>query len=67
MPRFMVYYSTGEWGKAYFDAENIEHAEELLQEVMNGDLSPDELPAYNYSIKGGDGWEYEGLTEMEAN
>ena len=67
MPVFQVYYSTGEWGKAWFHADSTEHAEQLLEQVSNGDLSPDELPKYSFSQKGGDGWEYEGLTEVEAN
>lgn len=67
MPRFMVWYSTGEWGKAWFDAESLEQAEELLAEVMDGQRHYEDLPAYNFSVKGGDGWEYEGLTQMEAD
>lgn len=65
MARFMVWYSTTEYGKAFFTANNIEHAYELLDQIDSGELLPEELPEYNYKIKGGDGWDYQGLEELD--
>ena len=63
--RFMVWYSTTEYGKAYFTADNLEHAQELLDQIDSGELLPEELPEYNFKVKGGDGWDYEGLEELD--
>lgn len=62
---YMVWYSTGEYGKAWFKADNLEHAESLLDQIDQGELIPEELPDYEYKVKGGDGWEYEGLEELD--
>ena len=61
---YMVWYSTGEYGKAWFTADNLEHAHDLLAKVEQGDLSYDDLPDYEFNPKGGDGWEWSDLTEM---
>jgi hypothetical protein len=41
------------WNKWGFDADNLEHAKELIQQVEDGELSSEELPDFyekNYSI-----------------
>lgn len=61
---FMAWYSVGEYGKLWFTAEDEEQAEALLKKVSNGEMSPDDLPDYDSSVKGGDPWEFEGLVEL---
>lgn len=62
--QFMVWYSTTEYGKAYFTAENEEQALELLDQIDSGELLPEELPDYDFKVQGGDGWDWEGLVEL---
>jgi hypothetical protein len=61
----MVWYSTGEYGKAWFTADDMEHAQSLIDQVQEGEMSPEDLPDYIYKVKGGDGWESEGLEEQD--
>lgn len=65
MPRYQIYYSTGEWGKAWFTADDLEQAEDYLSQVKEGSILPIDLPDYDYSVKGGVGWDYEVLEEIE--
>jgi len=64
MPNYMTWYSLGEYGKLWFDADNEEHAKELLRQVVEGELSMDNLPNAQTSVKGGDDFEFESLEEM---
>lgn len=63
MKTFQMWYSTGEYGKMWFDAEDIDQARELVEKLEQGEISPDELPGFSSSIKGGDGWEFSDLQE----
>lgn len=65
MATFMAWYSTGEYGKLWFEAENIDEARELLDRVQRGEISVDELPGFDSSIKG-DGWEFDDLHELDG-
>ena len=52
-PRFVVMVHEEYWNKWGFDADNLEHAKELIQQVEDGELSSEELPDFyekNYSI-----------------
>ena len=40
---YMVYYQTGDYGKAWFKAENIEEAQALISKVEEGELDFNEL------------------------
>jgi hypothetical protein len=40
---YMVYYQTGDYGKAWFQAENIEEALDLISKVEEGELDFNEL------------------------
>ena len=63
MPSYLAHYSTGEYGKVWFDADSLEHAEQLVAEVIEGELLFDQLP--NMAIKPkGDELEIEGLEEL---
>jgi len=64
MPTYGGWYSSGEYGKLWFHANSMEHAEELIQSVRDGITSIDELPEVNTKVKG-DEWEIDGLTEMK--
>lgn len=65
MARFMTWYSTGEYGKLYFEADTPEQAQELLEQVQQGELDITELPNHYIKIKGGDGFEFENLEEID--
>jgi len=66
MKTFQVWYSEGEFGKAWFTARDREHAEALLEQVTAGDLRPAELPDFEFDVKGGDGWDWELLEEIKS-
>lgn len=65
MATYMTWYSLGEYGKLWFDADNKDHAEELLRQVVQGELSMDNLPNSQTNVKGGDDFEFESLEEMD--
>jgi hypothetical protein len=65
MAEFMTWYSFSEYGKVWFDAENKEEAEKLLQQVREGEMSMDELPRVDTSIKGGDDFDFQPVEEMK--
>jgi hypothetical protein len=53
MPRFVVMVHEEYHNKWGFDADSLEHAKQLIEQVENGDLSFEELPEpyeKNYSI-----------------
>jgi hypothetical protein len=53
MPRFVVMVHEEYDNKWGFDADNIEHAKKLIEQVEEGELSSEELPNFyekNYSI-----------------
>lgn len=63
MPTYSAWYSTGEYGKLWFEADSLEHAEELAKEVRDGEASIDDLPQVTTKVKG-DEWELDGLEEI---
>lgn len=62
---FQIWYSRGEFGKAWFTANNEEHAKQLLKQIDFQNMTPEELPNFESTIKGGDGWEWSDLEEMK--
>ena len=64
MPTFMAYYQTGDYGKLWFEAENLEEADYLLSRVEDEKLSIDDLPNVENKVKG-DEFSYQGLTEVK--
>jgi hypothetical protein len=63
MPNYLVYYTTGDYGKAWFDADDIEHAERLIAEVEQGEMSFDDLPNLMTKVQG-DELALTNLTEL---
>lgn len=60
MPRYRISFSLETFGFDYFDADNLEHAKELIRKVSEFDIDEDELPAYNRKTMGGEHrWEGE--------
>ena len=52
MAKYMFsHYVTEAW-TASFDADSLEHAEELLEQANNGDINLSELPNYQEKNKG---------------
>ena len=64
MPTFMSWYSLGEYGKLWFEADNEEHAKALLAKVVDGELAIDNLPNAQTNVKGGDDFEFESLERI---
>jgi hypothetical protein len=64
MKTFEVWYSEGEFGKAWFTAKDLKHAEELLAQVDRYNIKPQDLPNFEFNVKGGDGWTWELLEEI---
>lgn len=62
---YFAWYSTGEYGKVWFEADNEAHARELLDKVRNGELAFEDLPKMDSTIKGGDGFEFDDLQEID--
>lgn len=53
MPRYVVMVHEEYDNKWGFDADNLEHAKQLIESVQEGDISCEELPNFyekNYSI-----------------
>ena len=61
MKQYRFSYHEQESGYIYFEAENMEKAQELLDEVETGDLLIEDLPNYFKKVRSG---EYE-LSELE--
>lgn len=64
MATFMAYYQTGDYGKLWFEAENLEEADYLLSRVEDEKLSIDDLPKVENKVQG-DEFSYQGLTEVK--
>lgn len=62
---FFAWYATGEYGKVWFEANDEAHARDLLDKVRIGELAFEDLPKMQSSIKGGDGFEFDGLEEVD--
>jgi hypothetical protein len=52
-----------QYGYVYFEAESMEEAESLLEQVIDGDLMPEDLPNGRVNIKNGQ-CNYEELEEV---
>lgn len=52
-----------QYGYVYFEAESMEEAESLLEQVIDGDLMPEDLPSGRINIKNGQ-CNYEELEEV---
>jgi hypothetical protein len=51
MARFQVWYTEETTYKAYFEADSLEQAEELLEQVQRGETFTEELPEFHSKIK----------------
>jgi hypothetical protein len=54
MPRYRIAYSLESFGYDYFDADNLEHAKELIRQVKEFDIDEDDLPSYYRKTMGGE-------------
>lgn len=64
MPTYMAYYQTGDYGKLWFEAESLEKAQDLLEEVSYGErMSLDDLPKLKTKVQG-DELSFQGLVEV---
>jgi hypothetical protein len=62
MPRFRIGYSEESYGWYYFDADNAEKAQELIELVEEGELEAEELPAFYKKENGG---QHEWINDLE--
>ncbi len=44
MPKYFVRFDVVEEWKGTFDADNLEHAKKLIEQLKNDEISTDELP-----------------------
>jgi hypothetical protein len=51
--QFRVGFSTEEYGWYYFNADSKEHAEELVEQLQEGEIDPEELPDFYKKVNGG--------------
>ena len=63
MPTYSAWYSTGEYGKLWFKADSLEHAEHLIAEVLEREIEIGDLPNFVAKIKGEE-LEIDGLEEL---
>lgn len=54
MARFVVWVTEEVTRKVWFDADDREHADNLIADVAEGELDLDELPSMSSSIKASD-------------
>lgn len=52
MPTFQGWYQLEGYGKLWFDADSMAHAQELLEQVKTGQIEMDELRGYGLKVKG---------------
>lgn len=52
MPTYEFWYDETTTYKAWFDAENLEEAEKLLDRVQDGEMNIDDLPEFGNKDKG---------------
>ena len=64
MATYFTWYSTGEYGKLWFHADDEAHAKKLLERVQMGEIAFEDLPKMDYSVKG-DGYEFDDLQEID--
>ena len=46
MPKYRIYYTEESYGNIIFEADTLEHAKELYNQVFDGETFPEELPNY---------------------
>lgn len=63
MPTYSAWYSTGEYGKLWFEADSLEQAQEFLDDVQMGNIDFSALPKLETKIKGEE-LEIDGLEEL---
>jgi hypothetical protein len=52
MATFTFWYSETYTNKGWFTADNEDEARKLLEQVQDGELSPDDLPDFGFKDKG---------------
>lgn len=64
MPNYRFKLDEEQYGYVYFDADSMTEAQELLEQVQDGELMPEDLPNGFVRIKNGQ-CEYTELEEVE--
>lgn len=52
MPKYIVRFNVVEEWKGSFEADNLEHAKKLVEQINNDEISTDELPEFEEHNKG---------------
>jgi hypothetical protein len=67
MATFIAYYSTGDYGKVWFDADSLEEARDLIDQVLDGNtfMNMEDLPNVGIKLKGNE-LEIDGLVEVNS-
>lgn len=53
MPKYRIYYTEESYGNILFDAENLEEARKLYEQVFDGEIEAEWLPNYERREKAG--------------
>ena len=53
MPTFTMNYWEESYGHCIFDADSLEHAQELRRQVIEGEITLDDLPDFYNKHRGG--------------
>lgn len=64
MPTFQTWYSTGEYGKLSFEADSMEEAQDLLDQLSVGEIVFADLKNHFAKVKG-DEIEFDQLEKLE--
>ena len=62
MARYRVGFSFEQYGYYYFDAESLEQAQDLVEQVERFDIDEEDLPSFNRKINGG---QHEWISDVE--
>jgi hypothetical protein len=61
MPTYKAHYSTGDYGVMWFEADSLEHGQELLDAVTNGEMDIEDLPEVGIKSKASEEIEIYGI------
>jgi hypothetical protein len=62
MARFRIGFSEEAYGYYYFDADNLEQAQQFINEIEEGDRDTDDLPEFYQKTNGG---QHEWISDLE--
>lgn len=65
MPRFRIGFNQNEYGYYYFDANSVEEAEKLIEQVQLFEIDVEDLPSFNRKTNGSEHEWLDGLEQVD--